>query len=355
MDAQGQYAAALIQSTRKAHAAGIALRMQSRKASTVDSFGGRGFDDVTAHNEGLLDCLAQALAVGKPVLFHDHVGWLKSAFVARGLPLEPLRESLVCLRDELQAELPENAAHTLRSYVESAIAYLETAPDRLSSPLDHDGPHVELARRYLLAVLEGRRADAIELAVGAVDSGLSISDLYHHVLAATQIEIGAMWQRGEVHIAEEHLASRITEQVLSIVSAKMPRAPKNGKRVLVTSASGDLHDIGLRMVADHFEMAGWEAINLGASTPAADVVRALEDFEIDLLAIAAKQTMHLRAARDLILAVRASPAVGHVPILVGGTPFAIVPDLWKVIGADGSARGAAEAVALGTKLVSRRA
>ena len=349
MDTQGHFAAALIQSTRKAHAAGVALRMQSKGRGLVESF-----DDVAAHNESLLECLSQALAVGKPILFEDHVGWLKCAFVARGVSIEPLRESLLCLRDELQTELPANALRTVAGFIDGAIAHLEVAPACIPSSLESQGPHVDLARRYLLALLEGRRSEAIDLALGAVDQGLSVADLYKYVLAATQIEIGLMWQRGEIHVAEEHLASRVTEHVLSIVSAKMPRAPKIGKRVLVTSAQGDLHDIGLRMVADHFEMAGWEAINLGASTPPEAVVRALQDFEIDLLAISAKQTVHLRAASEMIAAVRASPVKCKVPILIGGAPFALVPDLWKVIGADGSAASAADAVEVGARLVLRR-
>jgi MerR family transcriptional regulator, light-induced transcriptional regulator len=328
--------------------------MQDKRPGLVESFGARGFDDVAAHNESLLECLSQALAVGQPILFDDHVGWLKCAFVARGAPLEPLRESLLCLRDELQAELPANAARTVAGFIEGAIAHLERAPERTPSSLEGDAPHVELARLYLLALLEGRRFDAIEIAVGAVDQGLSVPDLYKRVLAAAQIELGLMWQRGEIHVAEEHLASRITEQVLAIVSARMPRAHKLGKRVLVTSAHGDLHDIGLRMVADHFEMAGWEAINLGASTPPDAVVRALKDFEIDLLAISAKQTVHLRAASEMIAAVRAATARSHVPILVGGAPFALVPDLWKVIGADGAALSAIDAVEAGTRLVARQ-
>ncbi len=219
--------------------------------------------------------------------------------------------------------------------------------------MDLPGPLVELAREYLLAVLEGRRLDAIRLAEDAIASGTSITDLYSKVLGRAQVEIGRMWQRGEVHVAEEHLSSRITEQVMSVVNARMPRQPRNGKRVLITSANGDLHDIGLRVVADHFEMAGREVMFLGASTPAEDVAAAVRDFEVDLVAVAAKLVLHVRAAAEIVQAVRATPRGRTLPILMGGPPFQIVGDLWKLLGADGMAASSVEAVTVGETLTSR--
>ena len=61
-------------------------------------------------------------------------------------------------------------------------------------------------------------------------------------------------------------------------------------------------------------------------------------------------TFHLRAVAGLIRKVRASGL--SVPILVGGYPFNRVPDLWKTIGADGSARDASEAVRVAAALTA---
>jgi methanogenic corrinoid protein MtbC1 len=43
-----------------------------------------------------------------------------------------------------------------------------------------------------------------------------------------------------------------------------------------------------------------------------------------------------------------------VPIIVGGTPFRIVPDLWQVVGADGFALTAADALKVGEQLTTQR-
>jgi len=350
LDVHGQFVSALIRSARKAYAAGAALRMTTSQPAAVETL---SFGDLQGHAEGLLDHIAQALIVGRPALYTHQVGWLKQSFGARGIDPSVLRRLLAALRDELEHELPPEAARTAAAVAEAGLAHFEVAPTEPPSPLEGTGPLAEVARTYLLAAFEGRRLDAIRIAEDAVAAGMSVSDLYTNVLARAQIEIGRMWQCGEIHVAEEHISSRITEQVMSIVSAHMPRKPNNGKSVLITSANGDLHDIGLRMVADHFEMAGWEVVYLGASTPAEDLALAVKHFHVDLVAVAAKLVLHVRTTAEMIQVLRKSMNGHKVPILVGGAAFQIVPDLWRIVGADGGAASAVEAVAVGEKLTVR--
>lgn len=69
------------------------------------------------------------------------------------------------------------------------------------------------------------------------------------------------------------------------------------------------------------------------------------------MALGAKLSIHVRSAAAMISLVRAEPGTRRVPVIVGGLPFLLVPDLWKRIGADGSAPSAAGAVELGARLV----
>lgn len=353
LSSHGQFVAALLLSCRKALAASAVVRVVESRPEIVAAAGSTGFGDLHVLCEGLVEHVAQAAIVERPELYAHQTVWLKQALAARKIDLEALRLLLAALRDEFAASLPSEAARTSAAIAETGRATFEAAPIETAGPLDVAGPFVDLSRRYMLAILEGRRVDAIRLAEDAIANGTSITDVYSKVLGRAQIEIGRMWQHGEIHVAEEHLCSRITEQVMAAVHARMPCKAWNGKRVLVTSASGDLHDIGLRMVADHFEMAGWEVVFLGASTPAEDVASAVHDFDVDLVAVSAKLVLHVRAAAELIQAVRATSRGRTLPILVGGSPFQIVDDLWQLVGADGMARSAVGAVAVGDALTAR--
>jgi len=121
-------------------------------------------------------------------------------------------------------------------------------------------------------------------------------------------------------------------------------------RLVATCAAGDLHEIGLRMVADLLEQDGWDVSFLGANTPALAVRRMLVDRSAKLLLISASLTLHLSAVQSLIDLVRADAACDEVKILVGGHPFNLSPGLWKQMGADGHAGDALRAVAVASVL-----
>lgn len=340
MDSKGRFAAELVSAAARSMAAGAVLRAVGAGEPP------QPFEDMRSEIEGRLAYLAEALAAGEPELFLDHIDWLRTAYLARGVPLTPLAHALHALREELAECLPEHVAGP-------ALELLDRAVDRLKRPAagrsDRNGaPRDDLERRYLVTVLEGRGEAAIELVREAAEGGTAVAELYG-LVSRTQAEVGRMWQRGEISVAEEHYASRVAEDVVARLRPRLAQAPRNGKRALVTTVGGELHDLGARVVSDHLWAAGWDTLFLGGNTPGADVVRGVGDFDAHLLGISMSVALHVRATADLITAVK--EARPDLPVLVGGRPFATSPELWRAIGADGCAASASEAVEVARRLV----
>jgi methanogenic corrinoid protein MtbC1 len=350
---RGTFTAALIDATRRAWAAAAVARLRERLPSGTSTLGAVGGRDAAIHFEGLLEHLSVALQFSAAELFHEHVRWMCAAFAGRGISLDILRTTLECTRNELAERLPADSLLEVAPLFAEALRLVREPEPLPEGGLDGADPMTALAREYLLAALEGRRKDALELVLAAADRGTPISALQRDVVGRVQVVVGRMWHRGDMSVVEEHLVSRLSEQVLACLNPRMPRVTRLGRRVLVTGASGDLHDIGLRMVADEFEMAGWDPIFLGASAPAEDAARAALDFGVDLVALGAKLTIHVRPAAAMIALVRQEPRTRRLPVIVGGMPFGLVPALAARIGADGYATNAADAVALGNQLASR--
>lgn len=343
MDARGEFAAALLDASARALAAGAAARFRSGAEGGI---GGTPFGELVAEATARLTSLAEALATGRPEVWRLDVEWLRETHVARGVPACRLPGVLAGLRDELAEALPAGARERACVLLEESIAGLAEARPPAAIPRAPDG---ELARALLGASLAGRRAEAERVAAGALAAGASVAEL-HAALERVQAELGRRWQAGEIGVAEEHLGSRVTEAVLHLVRERAPRAQERGRTALTASVAGNLHDIGARMVADRFELAGWRSLFLGADTPAGDLGRALEDLGPDLVALSVGLGTQLRAAAGLVAAVRARTAA---VVLVGGRPFRAIPDLWRDVGADGAAPDAAGAVEAGERLVGR--
>jgi methanogenic corrinoid protein MtbC1 len=104
------------------------------------------------------------------------------------------------------------------------------------------------------------------------------------------------------------------------------------------------------MVADFFEMDGWDVIYLGADAPSVDIVGSVGERVAKLLAVSVSTLLHLCTVGRLIEQVRQDERCAKTNALAGGPPFKSVPDLWSESGADGSAVSAAAAVKLGNAL-----
>lgn len=352
MDDRGLYVAALIDSGVRSYATGAVLRQRERSRDAAEELPG-SFADGVEDTVVRLRYLVEAVAAERPTLFLSYVDWLRDAYRARGAPLASLEASLRCLGDELEEALPEDARALARAPLSAALQRLgEPSPVPDAEALAPGAPHGDLARRLLLALLEARRGEALRLAGEALDGGCSVADLHEHVVLKVLAEIGRMWQTGEVHVGEEHLASRVVEEVLALARARIPPAPEGARRVVAATVPGDLHDIGARIVSDRFALAGWEAIFLGASVPASDLALALRDFRADLAVVSASLGLYVRATAELVRDLRTALGDAAVPILVGGAPFTEIEDLWRVVGADGCASDSAAAVARGEELTS---
>ncbi len=351
----GAFAASLIDASRRAWASGCAWRMGETRPAMSATPGPMDENGWPGHFDGLLQHLSAALEFDAPELFVQQVVWLRVFFESHGLEAALLARSLEALRAELSERLPDAAKAPAAALVERAAQALGAPRGAEPGTLSGDDATTALAREYLLAALEGRREDAVSLALAALERGLSVEELSRNVLGRVQIELGAMWHRSQLSVVEEHLVSRTTEEVLTRLHARTPRAPSNGLRVLVTAVDGDLHDIGLRVVAGQFEAAGWQAIFLGASTPPLEAALAAAEFEAHAVAAGVTLVSQLKAAARLVELLRADPRTKSLPVIFGGRPFHVAPALWRTLGADGMASSAPQAVELATRLVAARA
>lgn len=344
----GPFTAEILEAGRGAFAGFAASRLLERHPSAKERFGADAFTGWKAHIEQRLAELAAALAVGEPDLFLASVDWTRLAFVAREVPEEDLRESLVCLREVLEEELPAEARRVAGVTLEAAIGRFDSPCEETAGRPDPASPTGKLALSYLLAILEGDRRQAARLLLDAIDDGsLTIEQAYLHVLIPAQKEVGRLWHTNELSIAEEHFVTSTTLHVMSLLAHRGARRPPNGKTVIAAGVAGDVHDIGVRVVGDFFEMAGWRVIHVGADLPVDEVVDAARRFDADLLVLAATLSTHLRAVERTVAALASG---GGPKVIVGGQAFDGSPGLWKRVGADAYAPSPLEAVEIGTRL-----
>ena len=286
-----------------------------------------------------LQYLSHAIRFATPALFTSYVQWTRQVLETRKIPWSELKANLELLRDELAD------VEFVAEYIDGAIAAEVGEPESFLSGT----PREPLARAYLTALLRADRRAAIAI---INDSGLPVRDLYLHVFQPVQREIGRLWQNNEISVAEEHYCTASTQALMAQFYPQILSAARVGRKVVVACVGNELHEIGTRMVADFFEMDGWDGIYIGANTPAAALTDLVCRERPHLVALGVTMTYHLGTAAKVIERLRGDERCANVKVIVGGYVFRQHPELWRTLEVDGCADDAAGAVEVGNALVS---
>lgn len=157
----------------------------------------------------------------------------------------------------------------------------------------------------------------------------------------------------QITVAQEHYCTAATQVIMAQFYPKIFSSLKTGYRFVAASVAGERHELGPRMACDFLELAGWDTHYLGANTPTDGILQMVFDRDPHVLGLSATLSVHVREIEEMIAAVRSTERCKNLIIMVGGAPFNTQPDLWRQIGADGSARNAADTVRIAETIVNR--
>jgi methanogenic corrinoid protein MtbC1 len=124
----------------------------------------------------------------------------------------------------------------------------------------------------------------------------------------------------------------------------------NGKRVLLACVQGNHHAVGLQMVADAFQLAGWEAQFLGANVPTHAVIAHLGDYKPHLLALSVSFAQQLHVVKEIMSLLTRADGTARPTAIVGGLGINQFSRLASELGADGWSPDARAAVATAAAL-----
>lgn len=174
----------------------------------------------------------------------------------------------------------------------------------------------ELRQRYLRAQLAGNRREAVRIVLeDGFARGCSVTDLQTEVIRAAQQQIGILWQRNEVSIAQEHMATAISQLTLAALFERAAFRPRLEKSVVIACVEGELHDLPARFVADLLELEGFDVRFVGANVPHDHLVTLVQGTPPDVIGLSVTMSFNLGSARTAISRLRDA---GFSKIFIGG-------------------------------------
>jgi methanogenic corrinoid protein MtbC1/DNA-binding transcriptional ArsR family regulator len=156
----------------------------------------------------------------------------------------------------------------------------------------------DLAEQLLSCLLQGDEASCSNLLNYMLSLKFSMTKIYMEVFQPALQSIGDLYELGQVDEAHEHVASAIIERLMARVSEIYHPNIQVERRAIMGCVAGNLHSLGIRMLADSLDAIGWRVTFVGANVPTASFVElvATEAPNLVVISIAlAEQVTELQA------------------------------------------------------------
>ena len=100
--------------------------------------------------------------------------------------------------------------------------------------------------------------------------------------------MGRLWARGEISVADEHLATEISLRVLALQrEAKRTERDRAGRRAMLAAPAGELHTVALQMIANLLRDAGYTVLMLGPDVPPSALAESARRHEPEVICLTA--------------------------------------------------------------------
>jgi len=287
-----------------------------------------------------IDFMIEALIIKDANILINYFSWLTDILGSYDIKKEVVSKLYQLLLDLFRPYLEPDDLHFL-----TCIKPASFTKTNLEVTLS-DG-----ASTYLAHLLQKDRFKASSYIQSLVEANISIEDIFLDIVQPAMHQIGLLWQKREISVADEHLATVISQFAMTELYPIIFNTKKNGKRMVACALGNELHEMGIRMVSDLFEYYGYETYYLGSNTPVSDLVTYLEAYLPDLVCLSVTLSSQLSQLLELVSLIKSNERLTNVKLMIGGQAVSALKEPLKTFNVDGYASNAKEAIKVGDRLV----
>jgi methanogenic corrinoid protein MtbC1 len=262
-------------------------------------------------------------------LLKNTLNWVFSSYIARGFSVNYFKEVLKTWIQVINVTLDIQEAREITE----VYYWMENFYDKFSVEQKVDN---ELSinkspfqvvlndKKNLLFsyLIEGDYKSSIKLIKEIIHDKETLSNIYTEIIKEAMYDVGKAWQKGKISISQEHLATSVVTRIMaSIYMDYFILAENTKEKVIVTTATNEFHELGIRIVADLLELDGWDVIYLGANIPREDLVKIILKEKPSFVVISVTMAFNISTAKQIIDKIKENDDLKEIKILVGGQAF----------------------------------
>jgi MerR family transcriptional regulator, light-induced transcriptional regulator len=177
----------------------------------------------------------------------------------------------------------------------------------------------EIYNNYFNSLIKGSKHECVAILNQLESKNVPVEIIYTQLFQRSLYQVGEYWEMNKISVATEHMATAITENLMIRLQPQLFSTERTGKKAVIACVANEHHQVGAKMVADIFEMNGWDGYFIGANTPFTELIRFLEGKNPDLIGLSLSIYYNLPELKKTISKIRQH--FPDRPVMVGGQAF----------------------------------
>jgi methylmalonyl-CoA mutase cobalamin-binding domain/chain len=196
--------------------------------------------------------------------------------------------------------------------------------------------------QFIEIVDQGKVEKAARMVDRLLQENYTVQQIVYEGLVKGLDMVGQKLDEGEYFLPDLVTSGEVAKIVLGKLKPHFAKDNLSLGTVVAGTVRGDVHDIGLNLVALTLEGSGFKVINLGVNTSKDSFIKAIREENANILAMSALLTTTMSYMKEVVQALEENNLRDQVKVIVGGAPLSA--EYAAAIGADAFGASARDAV-----------
>ncbi len=212
---------------------------------------------------------------------------------------------------------------------------------------------IEIRKSLVDLILDSQRTESVNI-IDQISQEIGYFEAINQVLEPVLIEIGEMWSKENLSLAQGYVAAKITEDILLKAvdtSDWQIRQKANNVPVILANIEDDFHALGRKMIGTFLTASGWQVHDLGNDMLAENIVDEAEKLNAPIIGVSAMMYTSALNIKKVRQEIDRRNLQDKIKLAVGGAIFKVRPQLVDEVGGDGTASSATQVPELFSRLL----
>ena len=169
-------------------------------------------------------------------------------------------------------------------------------------------------RKEIFDNLTNGDLDALLKSFHTFESSIGIVDFYENILKHVMYQIGDLWEKRQLGVAVEHVASNVAHSFVKILNEKLAKSSTKQK-VLICTPPGESHNLGCYILESYLRTRGFNVFNISPSIPTEDIINFIKGNSLDAVLVSVTLEENIPSGKRLVSKIKEK---FKIPVFVGG-------------------------------------